>query len=414
MLRTRDRQCKLFAAATQIGATVLGQLGFYGQLATAVHPLFEDEDFQAASCADTGRPSCPPSMLATARLLQHDAGVSDAEVVERCQYDLRWKVALDLDLASIQAPFVKRTFQAFRVRLTLHAQEGLVFERSVQAARQAGLSPARLRVALDSTPVRGRGSVKDTFNLLSDAIMAVVRAIAATREWAPAEVAREARVERHLVCASIKGSELVDWGHAQAVDRFLGGLLHDCAQVVAWAEAADCASDEVALLRKVIAQDIEPQTPEGPPRIQHGVAPDRTVSVHDPEMRHGRKSSGKVYTGHKAHIAVEVTRGVITAVEVSAPADADGARVGLPDRAHTADDGPLCGASLGGHRLLQHAQRQGASRPGRGGPGDQDALPAQGPFRPRRLPGERGRHDGHVPRWHPVVEGEASGGRLPA
>ena len=186
MLGTRDRQCKLFAAATQLGATVLGQLGFYGQLATAAHPLFEDEDFQAASCADTGRPSCPPSMLATARLLQHDAGVSDAEVVE----------------------------------------------------------------------------------------------------------------------------------------RFLGGLLHDCAQVVAWAEAADCASDEVALLRKVIAQDIEPQTPEGPPRIQHGVAPDRTVSVHDPEMRHGRKSSGTVYTGHKAHIAVEVTRGVITAVEVSAPARA--------------------------------------------------------------------------------------------
>ena len=247
-------------------------------------------------------------MLATARLLQHYAGVSDAEVVERCRYDLRWKVALDLDLASIQAPFVKSTFQAFRVRLTLHAQEGLVFERSVQAARQAGLLPARLRVALDSTPVRGRGAVKDTFNLLSDAIVAVVRAIAAMRERTPEEVAREARVERHLACASIKGSELVDWGDAQAVDR-----------------------------------------------------------------------SG-----------------------------------GLPDRAHTADDGPRCGASLGGHRLRKHAQRQGASRAGRGGPGDQDALPAHGPLRPRRLSGERGRHDGHVPRWHPVVEGEAAGERLPA
>ncbi len=138
MLGKRDRQRHLFAAATQLGSTVLGQLGFYGQLATAAHPLFEDEDFQAAYCADNGRPSCPPSMLATARLLQHYEGVSDAEVVERCRYDLRWKVALDLDLASIQAPFVKSTFQAFRVRLTLHAQEGLVFERSVQAARQAG------------------------------------------------------------------------------------------------------------------------------------------------------------------------------------------------------------------------------------------------------------------------------------
>ncbi len=327
MLGTRDRQRPLFTAANELGASVLERLGFYGQLATAAPPLFKDEDFQAAYCADNGRPSCPPSLLATARLLQHYTGVSDAEVVERCRYDLRWKVALHLDLASIQAPFVKSTFQAFRVRLTLHAQEGLVFERSVQAARQAGLLPARLRVALDSTPVRGRGAVKDTFNLLSDAIVAVVRAIAATRERPPEEIARAAGVERHLVGASIKGSELVDWGETQAVDRFLGGLLHDCAQVVASADVADCASDEVALLRKVIAQDIAPQTPERPARIQHGVAPDRTVSVHDPEMRHGRKSSGKVYTGHKAHIAVEVTRGVITAVEVSEPAAADGARV---------------------------------------------------------------------------------------
>lgn len=327
MLGKRNPQRSLLGAANQLGSSVLRRLGFYGQLATAGHQLFADEDFQGAYCADNGRPSCPPSVLATARLLQHYEGVSDAEVVERCKYDLRWKVALDLDLASIEAPFVKSTFQAFRVRLTLHAQEGLVFERSVKAAREAGRLPARLRVALDSSPVRGRGAVKDTFNLLSDAIVAVIRAIAAKRETAPEEIAREARVERHIACSSIKGSELVDWHDEQAVGGFLDGLLRDCEHVVALARDAECASDEVTLLRKVVEQDIEPKTPEGPPRIKQGVEPDRTVSVHDPEMRHGRKSSGKVYNGHKAHIAVEVTSGVITAVEVTEPAEADGARV---------------------------------------------------------------------------------------
>jgi hypothetical protein len=66
----------------------------------------------------------------------------------------------------VEAPFAKSTFQAFRLRLTVHRQEGLAFEKSVQAASDAGLLPPRLRVALDSTPVRGRGAVKDTFNLL--------------------------------------------------------------------------------------------------------------------------------------------------------------------------------------------------------------------------------------------------------
>jgi hypothetical protein len=42
-------------------------------------------------------------------------------VVQCCRFDLRWKVALNLELYSTRAPFAKSTFQAFRVRRTLHA-----------------------------------------------------------------------------------------------------------------------------------------------------------------------------------------------------------------------------------------------------------------------------------------------------
>ena len=327
MLGQRSRHGKLFGAATELGAAVVGQLGFYGRLAREGAQHFRDQDFAGLYCSTTGRPSCPPSLLAMARLLQHYAGVSDAEVVERCKYDVRWKVALDLELPSVAAPFAKSTFQAFRARLTLHAQEGLIFERSVQAARAAGLLPARLRVALDSSPVRGRGAVKDTFNLLSDAIAAVVRAVAAARGVTAKAAAAEAGLARHVGAESVKGSAEVDWTDEVAVSQFLKGVLEDCATAVTWADQASGARAEVDLLRKVLTQDIAPTAPTEPPRLTQGVAPDRTVSVHDPEMRHGRKSTGKVYNGHKAHIAVEVTSGVITAVEVTAPADADGAQV---------------------------------------------------------------------------------------
>jgi hypothetical protein len=327
MLGQRDPQRSFLSAQTQLGPRVISKLGFYGKLASEGQHFFKDEDFQAAYCLNNGRPSFPPSLLAMARLLQHYEAISDAEVIARCQYDLRWKVALDLDLASVEAPFAKSTFQAFRARLTLHQQEGLVFEKSVQAAREAGLLPPRLRVALDSSPVRGRGAVKDTFNLLSDAIAAVVRAVAEKREVAPETVAGESHLERHLEKGSIKGSETVEWDDRADVSRFLGGLLGDCERAAALAEQAGCATEEMALLRKVIAQDIERTVPDGPPSIRKGVEPDRTVSVQDPEMRHGHKSNGKVYNGHKAHVAVELTSGVITAVEVTAPAEPDGARV---------------------------------------------------------------------------------------
>jgi hypothetical protein len=50
--------------------------------------------------------------------------------------------------------------------------------------------------------------------------------------------------------------------------------------------------------------------------LKEGVARDRVVSVHDPEMRHGRKSRSKRFDGHKAAIAVDAESQLITAVEV--------------------------------------------------------------------------------------------------
>lgn len=327
MLGRRDPQRKLFSAAQQLGEEAIRKLGFYGKLASEGYKMFRDEDFVGAYCEDNGRPSVPPSVLTIALLLQYHDGVSDAEVVARHCFDLRWKVAQDLELASIQQPFAKSTFQAFRARLTLHRKEGLAFERSIGAAKDAGLLPRKLRIALDSSPVRGRGAIKDTFNLLSDAIVAVLRAIGIKREMAVEDVAREAGLQRHTDAPSIKGTEMVEWTDEAAVNTFLGGLVKDCERTVELAEQHKCAIDEVSLLRKIIEQDIERQD-DGSSKIRRGVAKDRTVSVHDPEMRHGHKSSGKGYNGHKAHVAVDTESGVITAVEMTSPGEADGSQVG--------------------------------------------------------------------------------------
>src|ERR1039458_10867623 len=72
-----------------------------------------------------------------------------------------------------------------------------------------------------------------------------------------------------------------------------------------------------ALLRRLIAQDVE-EKPEGGCQIKSGTAKDRLVSVHDAEMRHGRKSARKRFNGHKAAVAVDLESQLITGVEVLA------------------------------------------------------------------------------------------------
>ena len=50
--------------------------------------------------------------------------------------------------------------------------------------------------------------------------------------------------------------------------------------------------------------------------LKDGVSKDRVMSVHDPEMRHGHKSSSRRFDGHKAAIVVDTDSQLITAVEV--------------------------------------------------------------------------------------------------
>ena len=140
---------------------------FYGLLASLRGRLFRDEDFAEMYCADNGRECVPPSLLATALLLQTYDKASDTEAKQRADFDIRWKVALGIEVE--ERPFAKSTLQLFRARLILHDKVREVFERSLRFARETGyLKSRRMKVALDTTYILGRGAVKDTYNLLWD------------------------------------------------------------------------------------------------------------------------------------------------------------------------------------------------------------------------------------------------------
>ena len=331
MLGKRSPQGDLFGADTQY-LKFVGEDSFYGFLAREGRKLFRDEDFAALYCLDNGRTSVPPSLLGIALLLQTHDRVSDEEAKARADFDLRWKVALGIEIDT--RPFAKSTLQMFRAQLVIHEGAQAIFRRSLEYARQTGyLKGRRMRAALDTTHVLGRGAQEDTYNLIAEGIRILSRELAKAEgaEWeswlAGHDLARCAE-------ASIKGASEVNWDEPASREEFLSGLIADGQRVVELArevrsqlEADSEADRRIAeaseLLSTLLWQDVEPS--ERGHKIKQGTARDRIPSAHDPECRHGHKSQGKNFTGHKAAIAVDPESQLITAVQVMAGNESDGA-----------------------------------------------------------------------------------------
>ena len=147
---------------------------FYSRMGAVSEVLFSDDDLKDLYCADNGRPSLPPSLMCGALLLQFYDDVSDEEAVERLQFDLRWKVALDLCLD--YAGFDPSSLSYFRRRLVEHGQERYAFDRFVAVGRAAGFIPDKVTLLIDATPVKGAGAVQDTYTLLRKGVRKLLKA----------------------------------------------------------------------------------------------------------------------------------------------------------------------------------------------------------------------------------------------
>jgi hypothetical protein len=76
------------------------------------------------------------------------------------------------------------------------------------------------------------------------------------------------------------------------------------------AELDATQAEAVGLLGVVAGQDVEPGQREATFRIARKVAPDRVISVVDPDSRHMHKSGRSYRDGYKAHLAAEPETGL--------------------------------------------------------------------------------------------------------
>ena len=324
MIGQRDRQGDLFSAQNVPHRVSPGS--FYGRMGSVIWQLFSDDDLKQMYCPDNGRPSLPPSLMSGVMLLQWYDDVSDGEAVARIEYDLRWKVGLDLPLD--YAGFDPSSLSVFRKRLIENGRERYAFDRLVEVGREAGFIPDKVTLLTDTTWVKGAGAVQDTYTLLRQGMRKLLKAMGYARRGRRRGLSKQVR-EMVGRCLDRDGKAEIDWSDPEARAAELQVLVEDseCVLELAAEQADDAEVRTIGwVLTKILGDDVV-RDEEGHPQIGEGTASDRIISMTDLEMRHGRKSGAHRFDGFKSSVTTELTSGLILDIKDAPAPGSDGAQL---------------------------------------------------------------------------------------
>ena len=284
-----------------------------GFLADHRHELFPDEMFEDLFPSGRGRPSIPADVVAAVMVLQALEGLSDRDAARALRDRISWKVACGLALDDEGFDFSVLTYWRTRLRKSDHPERIFDAVRSVIDA--TGVLKGRTRRALDSTLLDDAVATQDTVTQLIAAIRRVRRLVPGAKGVALSAHDYESA-----------GKPLIAWDDPVAKAALVDGLVRDALQLLTEfedvAEEAE-ATSALGLLALVAGQDVEQQD-DGTWQIVRKVAPDRVISVVDPEARHMHKSRSEYRDGYKAHIAIEPETGLVTATALTPANAADG------------------------------------------------------------------------------------------
>ena len=284
-------------------------------LADHRHDLFPDELFGDLFPSGRGRPSVPADVIASVMVLQALEGLSDRDAAAQLRTNIAWKVACGLPLDD--AGFHHTVLTLWRNRLRTSERPQRIFDAVRRVVDETGVIATRQRRALDST-------VLDDAVTRQDTLMQLTAQIRVVRRLIPEARALELRAHDYEQGGA---KPACAWNDPADIDRVVTELVTDARTVlntVGDLELNAVQDEAVGLLALVSGQDVEPGDREGTWRIAHRTAPDRIVSVHDPESRHVHKTVQGYRDGFKAHIAVEPETGLVTACELTAGNVGDG------------------------------------------------------------------------------------------
>jgi len=331
--------------AESVAGHLLPDSGVFAFLAAHRHELFPDGMFADLFPTRKGRPSVPAEVIASVLVLQTLHNLSDRETVEALTFDLRWKAACGL--AVTDSAFHPSTLTYWRQRLARSDRPHRIFDAVAAVITATGALAGKRKRALDSTILDDAVATQDTITQLIAAIRRVAREVPGATQV----ITDHTRAHDYTQ----PGKPRIAWDDQAARAELVDALVGDAHQVLGHLPEQELdpkAAEAVALLALVAGQDVEPagdsDGTDGRWQIARGTAPDRVISVVDPDTRHAHKTRARHQDGYKAHVKVEPDTGLITATALTPAAGPDNsdATIGINllttgDTGDTGDTGEL-------------------------------------------------------------------------
>jgi IS5 family transposase len=321
--------------------------------------LFPVEMFTDLYPSPNGRPSLPPQVLAATVVLQALYGLSDFDTVQELRCDLRWKAACGLGL--LDTAFDPSLLTYFRRRLARSDEPDRLFAKVRQVVAATGVLAGKHRRALDSTVLDDAVATQDTVTQLIAAIRRVIREVPGAAEVAAAQCTGHDYGD--------PGKPKIAWDDEEARAALVDALVTDALKLLAHLpgqEPGGRAADAVGLLALVAGQDVEPAEnsdgSDGRWQIAKRTAPDRVVSVVDPDARHIHKNRTRHQEGFKGHVSFEPETGLFTAVALTRGSGAGNHEAAVAAGLLASEEGTLTilgDAAYGTGELRQRLQEDG-------------------------------------------------------
>ena len=185
-----------------------------------------------------------------------------------------------------------------------------IFDAVKAVSPQTGVLKGKTRRALDSTILDDAVATQDT----------VTQLIARDPPGPPGRARRGEVVAAQCTAHDYDdpGKPKIAWNDEPAREQLVDALVRDAHRLLGLSPSrtGPQAADAVALLALIAGQDVEPvdgsDGTDGRWRIAQRVAPDRVISIVDPDARHAHKTVHRRQDGFKAHLAIEPDTGIIT------------------------------------------------------------------------------------------------------
>lgn len=283
-----------------------------------IWPVLEEkrDALDAMYDPDIGRPEIDPVLMTGITMLQFMERLPDRQAIDRCRFDVRWRMALGLRAEddAVDASLLCR----FRARMAEHEQARLVMDAGVEAMQRSGYMGRRRAVRIDSTHVLGQlaqlsrlACVRETLRLG----LLFLSNWGGDSNWEPWFTRYADRNPPDLRNASDH--------HLRTTMEQAGSDLYEILNRTISLEAVICEAEPVQLLQRVFQEQFE--IASGKPTQRKITPSDAVRNPQDPEAQWSKKRSTE-WVGYKLQVVEtapdqprprgEPTDAVITVMEV--------------------------------------------------------------------------------------------------